>query len=540
MPAPIPQHLIEPIALGLLGIIVHVGLFIRGEWHLQAPTIAVSDLVVFLVLFTFKCQHEPSGIRQSLPDMGIDTAAYLSCLLGSMSIYRLFFHSLRAFPGPRLAALTKLWHVWKCRGSKGHHVLEDWHRKYGSIVRTGPNELTLFHPAAFEALDGPRSRNTRSDWYDLLHPRISSIFTRDQGMHKDRRKLWEKIMIASSVAQYYESILVKVRVLEEIISQSNREPLLVNDLIYYFAFDSMGAFGFGMDFGLMRDRKPIDGFRYMRSALGLLGPFTPAIWIARLGFAFIPGLWKVKHWFKMLKFSDNCMNTYIQAYIASAFVEEYKRSGAGKVSDRLLSGDGANLLVAASDSTAPSIIFLLYFLAKYPEHVAKIREELKGIDHEDTRALSALPHLTGTINEALRLLPAIPTAVSRNTPPEGLMFDSVFIPGGVKICAPRYSIGRLEEAFQNPHDFIPERWHNKPELVKAPRAFAPFGMGRTLCVGKNLAMAQMRLVAASILTKHDIDFAPGEENGKAVERDLKDQLTANPGKLRLVFEKRGS
>ena len=127
-------------------------------------------------------------------------------------------------------------------------------------------------------------------------------------------------------------------------------------------------------------------------------------------------------------------------------------------------------------------------------------------------------------------------------------------------------VREVEEAFQNPHDFIPERWYNKPELVKAPRAFAPFGMGkssgikncvstnyiwntmmtifptlgRTLCVGKNLAMAQMRLVAASILTKHDIDFAPGEENGKAVERDLKDQLTANPGKLRLVFEKRGS
>ncbi|KAI7776264.1 Cytochrome P450 [Diaporthe eres] len=550
MSASIPQHLAEPIALWLLGILVHLGLFIRGEWHLQAPIIVVNHFLAILVLFFFKHQQESSGIKQCLPVVGIDTAAYLSGLLGSISIYRLFFHRLRAFPGPRLAALTKLWHVWKCRGSQGHHVLEDWHKKYGSIVRTGPNELTLFHPSAFEALDGPRSRNTRSDWYDLLHPRISSIFTRDQGMHKDRRKLWEKIMIASSVAQYYESILVKVRALEDIISQSGSEALLVNDLIYFFAFDSMGAFGFGLDFGLMRDRKPIDGFRYMRSALGLLGPFTPAIWIARLGFSCIPGLWKVRHWFNMLKFSDNLMNTCMkssptksestQAYIASAFIEEYKRSGAGKVSERLLSGDGANLLVAASDSTAPSIIFLLYFLAKYPEHAFRIREELKAVDHEDVRALSALPHLTGTINEALRLLPAIPTAVSRNTPPEGLMFDSVFIPGGVKICAPRYSIGRLEEAFENPHDFVPERWYSKPEMVKAPRAFAPFGMGRTLCVGKNLAMAQMRLVAAAILPKYDIDFAPGEGNGEAVERDLKDQLTANPGKLRLVFAKRGS
>lgn len=62
--------------------------------------------------------------------------------------------------------------------------------------------------------------------------------------------------------------------------------------------------------------------------------------------------------------------------------------------------------------------------------------------------------------------------------------------------------------------------------------------GRTLCVGKNLAMVQMRLVAARLLNDYHFKFALGEGNGEAVERDLKDQLTASPGKLNLVFEKR--
>lgn len=101
-------------------------------------------------------------------------------------------------------------------------------------------------------------------------------------------------------------------------------------------------------------------------------------------------------------------------------------------------------LTASSDSTAPSIIFLLYFLARYPEHANRIREELVGIDCEDIKTLATLPHLNGTINEALRLLPAILTAVSRKVPPEGLTVDGVFIPGGTKICAPRYSIGRCK------------------------------------------------------------------------------------------------
>lgn len=111
------------------------------------------------------------------------------------------------------------------------------------------------------------------------------------------------------MASYYESITAKVRVLDSIVSESGSDPVLMNDLIYWYSFDSMGAFGFGTEFGLMTKQKTLDALFYMRSALGLLGPFTPAIWIPRLGFAFIPGLWKVRHWFKMLEFSDKCMDT---------------------------------------------------------------------------------------------------------------------------------------------------------------------------------------------------------------------------------------
>lgn len=59
---------------------------------------------------------------------------------------------------------------------------------------SGPAEITIFHPEAYEAMDGPDNRNTRSDWYDLLYPRISSIFTRDRQLHHERRKMWEQAL----------------------------------------------------------------------------------------------------------------------------------------------------------------------------------------------------------------------------------------------------------------------------------------------------------------------------------------------------------
>lgn len=98
-----------------------------------------------------------------------------------------------------------------------------------------------------------------------------------------------------------------------------------------------------------------------------------------------------------------------------------------------------------SDTTAPSLTLLFYFLARYPMHADKIYEEIHRVDRENPTALATLPHLTGTINEAMRLLPAVLTFSSRVTPSEGLMIDGTFIPGNTKICAPRYTIGRREK-----------------------------------------------------------------------------------------------
>ncbi|KAH6842173.1 cytochrome P450 [Chaetomium sp. MPI-CAGE-AT-0009] len=228
----------------------------------------------------------------------------------------------------------------------------------------------------------------------------------------------------------------------------------------------MGDFTFGYDFGMLRDRKPVDGAFYKRSSILLLGPFCPAIWLPRIAFAFIPGVWKVRHWFQMLEFSDACMDERIKASsetghdqdgsapldIASTFIVHYKAKGADRIARQMLSGDTATMLVAGryvtllslessltAVTTAPSLILMLYFLARYPEHAVKIQRGLDGIDYNDVRALSTLPHLTATIHQSMRLLPTVPAFSSTVVGPEGVIIDGTYILGGTKICAPCYS-----------------------------------------------------------------------------------------------------
>lgn len=96
----------------------------------------------------------------------------------------------------------------------------------------------------------------------------------------------------------------------------------------------------------------------------------------------------------------------------------------------------------------------------------------------------------------------------------------------------------MPTSFVQPNEFIPERWYSKPELVLNRRAFNPFSIGRYTCVGKELAIAELRFVTTLLVSQYDIGFAPGED-GERCWREMKDQFTAAPGRLDMVFKLRG-
>lgn len=154
MMASVPPKAIAPFCLG---VIMHLGFFIRGEWHLRAATIFLAHALVFILLLA---KQLVSGLS-IWSGVALPFLVYLCGLLVSMATYRLFFHRLTYFPGPRLAALSKLWHVWLCRNSKNHLVLDSWRQKYGTFVRTGQSfPSSEIHLITFTDLS---SRSERGD-----------------------------------------------------------------------------------------------------------------------------------------------------------------------------------------------------------------------------------------------------------------------------------------------------------------------------------------------------------------------------------------
>lgn len=118
------------------GLVAHLGVFIRGEWHLKIRSIVFTHSALALATF-WALRYWGHAFTIALQTLFQITGCYLATLFTSMSVYRYFFHPLSKFSGPKLAALTKFWHVYKSRNSKNFRVMDEVYKKYGTIVRTG-------------------------------------------------------------------------------------------------------------------------------------------------------------------------------------------------------------------------------------------------------------------------------------------------------------------------------------------------------------------------------------------------------------------
>ncbi|KAI2794603.1 hypothetical protein POX_a01202 [Penicillium oxalicum] len=528
------EPLVAALIGSLFGLFLHHAVFINGEWHVQAPDILICHFTSFVALFII-----------------VDVArymvtGYILSISTSMVLYRIYFHRLSHFPGPCYARISKIWHAWHSRHRQNYRLLMKLHHQYGDFVRTGPGELTIFHPDVFMAIDGPQGGCVKSEWYDLLQPKQSLVTARDKEAHGLRRRQWNRGFTPQALDQYQERILPLLSQLERCIDQDidSKKVTEATDLIYWLGFDRMGDFVFSQTFNMLSRQEWHHIIMLMQRALSLLGPLSPVPWFIQIAFKVFPRVWILKDWFRMVAWCEEQMLRRLEAPKA-------KTSRAPDVAYYLLEdvrgdprrfpwlmGDSILAIVAGSEPTAAVLIGLFCELARAPQHAEIILREIRAIQIEDARALaSSCPHLEASIFEALRLYPALPTGGNRKTLQNGITVGGMYIPPETTIVAPRFCISRREDSFEQAEKFIPERWYKKPEMVRNKSGFAPFGLGHHSCLGRALAMNDMRLITAKLIQKYRFSFPAGED-GSAVLGDLKDQFTSNPGRLRLVFELR--
>jgi len=321
--------------------------------------------------------------------------------------------------------------------------------------------------------------------------------TRKPRLHQARRRIWDQGFGTKALQSYQERVKGKVELLAQNIGRSTGQPIDCRQLFLYFGFDVMGDIAFGEGFGMLESNKPHAVMNIMRSGIYVLGRLSPVSWFITI-LASLPGA--NADWAKLEQFSEeqvlkrskldrdesdvsrSCHATkrtvtnfhkVMSKLIDAARDPEDK----DKIDMHWLSGDALVIIIAGSDTVSAALTFLFHHLALLPQHVQQLREELSNVDITDNRQLRQLRHLNAVINETLRLYPPVPTALLRQTPPEGLRVSERYVPGGVTISTPLWSLGRLESSYTRAGEFLPERWYPGSGMVKDQSGFAPFLSG---------------------------------------------------------------
>ncbi|KAK1497434.1 cytochrome P450, partial [Colletotrichum cuscutae] len=159
-------------------------------------------------------------------------------------------------------------------------------------------------------------------------------------------------------------------------------------------------------------------------------------------------------------------------------------------------------MVAGIDTTGDSLCFLLWELSQPAslEIQRKLREEIR--ENPDA-SFDKLSYLDAVVQEGLRFYPAIPMSLPRVVPPGGKTVDGYFVSEGTIVSSQAYSVHRNNDAvFPNPDTFSPERWLSPTGEAERKRHMFAFAHGGRGCVGKHLALAEMKILLRGIYGRY--------------------------------------
>lgn len=164
---------------------------------------------------------------------------------------------------------------------------------------------------------------------------------------------------------------------------------------------------------------------------------------------------------------------------------------------------------AGFETSSSATSFMLHQLAYHPEEQRKIQADIDQVLAKyDNKlcydSIAEMKSLNNGFKEAMRIFPSLGTlhrvCARKYTIPElGISLDP-----GVKIIIPVQAIQNDEKYFENPTEFIPDRF-NDPNVEKHKFSYLPFGEGPRQCIGARLGEMQSLAGLAAILHKFSVE-----------------------------------
>jgi cytochrome P450 len=169
----------------------------------------------------------------------------------------------------------------------------------------------------------------------------------------------------------------------------------------------------------------------------------------------------------------------------------------------LLADEVSTMIVAGHETTALTLFWMCALLARAPDWQAAVADEAAGLDLSEEGAASSLPRLVTTrtvVEETLRLYsPAFMTGRLANRTHE---ICGTEVPERSIVLLPYWLLHRNSRWWPRPEVFDPSRFSNGAEPQRL--TYLPFGVGRHVCIGAQLAMSEAVLAMARLVSRFNI------------------------------------
>jgi len=180
-----------------------------------------------------------------------------------------------------------------------------------------------------------------------------------------------------------------------------------------------------------------------------------------------------------------------------------------RMSDKQLRDEVITIFSAGHETVANLLVWTLYQLARHPEVLSKLREEVESVlqgGSPDVSHLNQLVYTKAIINESMRLRPPIGVMLRKLS--KDTEIDGYNLKAGRMALFSIFNLHHHADFWEQPEQFNPDRF------LKAENrrfAFMPFGTGERICIGNHFSISESQILLAMIVQHCDLQLLSTEE-----------------------------